>query len=137
MAEWSGNGLQNRQGRFDPCNLRHIDGATMIEVIVTKHAAQRLKERLGIKRKAVIRHAQMAFTQGKTPSDAQPNDYTIWLTHRQSLNNKIMYIVYKQWVYIFSLCNDKQVPKLITVYPLDKVEQEDQDIYLGGKLHYA
>ena len=86
----------------------------MSEVIVTNHAAKRLKQRSGLPKKAVNRFAEIAFLKGKKHADVKGRlkRYLdkLFLSHMNGNNIR----VYGMFVFIF------QDTRLITVLSLPK-----------------
>jgi aryl-alcohol dehydrogenase-like predicted oxidoreductase len=85
-----------------------------MEIVLTRHSIKRLKERLGLPKKACQRMAQTAFDKGITFFDTAgaANKYfrRIYDKNRKANNVK----VYGKFAYIFS------ENTLITVLPLPK-----------------
>jgi hypothetical protein len=70
--------------------------------IITQHAKKRLKERMGLAKRAHARHIQHVLTEGT-------------FLYRNKRKN-IFYILYNYKEYVFGLTNHYQ-PILITLYP--------------------
>lgn len=102
-----------------------------MEIEISKHALERLRERFGIKKRAARRHVTRAFTEGLTPEQYGLKIVSEHYAKRQQMTEKFMYLIYNGWVHIFTL-NDKGHPVLITAYdPL--THEEPEAIYLRGK----
>lgn len=81
---------------------------------VTKHGAKRMKERLGLQKKAINRHADIALEKGLTHAMCKGNlkRYIdgLYLKHKTGFN----YRIYNHSVYMFTF----DTHKLITTIPL-------------------
>ncbi len=89
----------------------------MIEI--TKHAFTRLKERMGLNRKAARRHAEKAFTDGISPKEYPYREIGELYAKRQIFDTGRFYLFYRDIVHIFAV-NDLNIPVLVTVYdPLE------------------
>jgi hypothetical protein len=86
----------------------------MEDAKVTKHAEKRMKQRLGLNRKASCRHATMVLNKGKKHNEASGRlkRYLdkLFLEYKSSNNTR----VYGEYVYLFNRNN------LITVFEIDK-----------------
>lgn len=83
-------------------------------MLITKHACQRAKERLGLNKKAIKRMAEIAFEKGLRHSDTNPHSQlnrffsALYLKHEFADNIRI----YGEHVYIFG------GEKLVTIFKL-------------------
>lgn len=94
------------------CEL--CQAAAAVEVILTDHAIERLKERVGLNRKAGQRTAEKAYHHG-TPPEATTGDLRTWLEClRCSATNATNLRLYGQHLYLF------KGAILITVYWVPK-----------------
>lgn len=87
-------------------------------LIITKHAKKRLKQRIGLKPRAMLRHAIRAFKNGVIAVEHQNKNIAAWFRGEQEKDKSIMYVIFGSWVYIFGLSEDR-VPVLVTVYKLE------------------
>lgn len=82
------------------------------EVVVTRHAAKRIRQRLGLNKRATQRHAQLAFDQGFSHAQARGrlkrHMNRLFLDHGNATNMR----VYGEFIYLFAQ------DVLITVVPL-------------------
>lgn len=102
-------------------------------VIVSKHAEKRLKERLGLNRKASQRHALKAFNEGILPSDYPVKDVATIFAGKQATTTHLMYLIYKDCVHIFGL--SEETPILVTVYDPLSVEKKKPTYKSGEKIY--
>lgn len=81
---------------------------------ITKHAEKRIKQRLGLGKKAVLRLAERALTQGKTHAEFTGGMKRfldkVYLSHKTANNLRVLNY------YVFIFCNDT----LITVLSLPR-----------------
>ena len=83
-------------------------------MIITNHAAKRFKQRVGLPKKACLRHAELAFTNGFTHSEARGKAKRyldkLFLEYHKADNMR----VYGGFVYLFV------GETLITILPLPR-----------------
>lgn len=102
-----------------------------MSVEVSRHAVKRLKERLGLKKKAVKRYAEAAFKEGVLPKEYGFKPIRDIYNARQELDQSYMYLIYRGLIHIFGI-NAEKTPVLVTVYdPLASDERED--IFFRGE----
>lgn len=98
---------------------------------VSRHAQKRLKERLGLNRKAAIRHAEKAFKEGICPKDYYFSQVGQKFALKQEKTTDQMFLFFKDYLYVFGTNAEKQ-PVLITVY--DPLHEGWGRQYVGGQL---
>ncbi len=98
---------------------------------VSRHAYKRLKERLGLNKKAARRHAEKAFKDGVFPKDYYFVEIGQKYALLQERQGNRMYVFYNDLLYIFGLSAER-VPTLVTVY--DPIHGEWEKQYVGGRL---
>lgn len=108
------------------------DETTLPEI--SDHAYKRLKERLGIKKKAARRHAHKAYINGISPSEYDHAHLRAWYTGRQEIEESRLILIYQENIYVFSKLTAP--PKLITVICPHSSETETRERYLRGDRHF-
>lgn len=104
-----------------------------MQVNLTVHAEERLKQRLGLNRKAAKRYASIAFKEGIYPKDYYVKDIAKKYELAQQVTNDIMYLFYKDFVHVFAVTEDSE-PKLVTLFDPARERTESFLKYSRGKL---
>ena len=84
-------------------------------VEITKHAFRRLKDRLGLNRKAARRHAEKAFANGISPDEYPYRELGELYVKKQRFDQSKMYLFYQDAVHVFDL-NERKIPVLVTAF---------------------
>lgn len=101
-------------------------------VHVSRHAEDRLSQRLGLNRKAAKRYARLAFEQGVQPKDYYFEEIGKKWELTQERNKQVMYLFYKDCLHVFSLNVDRE-PLLVTLFD-PTTEERSRPIYKAGKI---
>lgn len=85
------------------------------EITVTYHARKRLKERLGIRKSACVRHAQLVFDKG-TPRQEVSGNLRRYMNKKHLQDPSINEMrLYGEFIYMF--CDES----LVTVFGVPKI----------------
>lgn len=87
-------------------------------MIVTTHAKRRLRQRLGLKSKACIRHAIKAFYDGFLARDYPHKPTAKFYNSKQEKDHSKCFIIFRNEIYIFTYDYKKELPILVTTYPM-------------------
>lgn len=95
-----------------------------MKIEITRHAEQRMRERLGLNKKSIERMAQRAYDNGICHSETRGN-LNKWITKVYFSNKNANNIrLYRNMLYIF--CNDV----LVTVFHVPHKLSKDLDRFL-------
>ena len=86
----------------------------MAEIIISPHSKDRMKERLGMNKKSIEKHAKKAYADGLKHSETSGrlNKYITMLYFKKEIANNIR--IYHHYVYVF------KEGILLTVIPLPR-----------------
>lgn len=91
-------------------------GTTISEAIITDHALQRLRKRVGIPKRAALRHVQKVLERGVWLDEHTNARFRRWVKEMQAYYPDCTYVEYGGFVYVFS--GSQESLRLITVlYP--------------------
>ena len=83
------------------------------QVTVSKHALERLKERLGLNRKAAKRQAVLAWERGVQPQHYAIKEWRELYSWHQEQDDSVMLLIYNDMLYVWGLKDG--CPNLVTV----------------------
>lgn len=99
---------------------------------ISKHAEDRMKERLGLNRRAGRRHIEKVLQYGLTPDKYGIKAVKNRFVGYQECNPEHVYLVYNDFLYVFGKDSAGEAI-MITMYdPMTVMRQEDR--YVRGKL---
>lgn len=103
----------------------------MSEVEISKHAMERLRERFGLKKRAIRRYVDSAWKFGTLPHESDMKQIADRYAKRQQMTAENLYLIYMGRVFIFGI-NPAGKPVLVTAY--DPTTREDgETFYLKGQ----
>lgn len=86
------------------------------EALITEHALQRLRKRVGIPKKAASRHVHKVLEKGTELSEHTSSRFRRWAKEAQAYYPDCTYIEYGGFIYVFSRADGDL--RLVTVlYP--------------------
>jgi len=92
----------------------------MCKIFMTDHSNERMKERMGLNKKAAAREAAKAHEHGLTVDDLDgPLARHIEASDCHS-DDDCRSKIYHNWVYVFSECPERDEAVLVTVYELKR-----------------
>lgn len=115
-----------------PQEIQNMEETT--RVFVTDHAAKRIKERLGLSRKAVERQASKAMQYGIHPAEHQSAEVRKWFAS-MALTSTCHYRFYNGFLYVFRI-DHNVLPALVTVYSPSQSDDKREKYYSKGQGHY-
>lgn len=98
---------------------------------VSRHAEDRLRERLGLNRKAAKRYASLAFEHGVKPEDYYFETIGKKWELAQDRREGVIYLFYKDCIHVFNV-NNPEEPILVTMF--DPTTKPCGKVYKAGKL---
>lgn len=101
-----------------------------MQVEVSRHAEDRLKERLGIPKRSVRRHAQKAWDEGVMPGDYYCRSVGAEWERRQMVDQSVLYMFYGDLLHVWGFKNE--VPSLVTVYDPLSPPPSHTEAYVAG-----
>lgn len=102
--------------------MTDVNGGKKVNVVITKHAEKRCKERNGWKRSASRRMAMKALVNG-TPSESTEGELHFWIRERKDNDDSKLYYVFGNHLYIYTTKQEtkKEITYiLITVIPINQ-----------------
>lgn len=103
----------------------------MTDIDISRHAEDRLKERLGIPKRSVRRHARKAWDEGVMPGDYYCRAVGAEWERRQMVDPSVLYMFYRDMVHVWGLRDG--VPRLVTVYDPLSPPPSSVRSYVGGQ----
>ena len=86
--------------------MTDVNGGKKVNVVITKHAEKRCKERNGWKRSASRRMAMKALVNG-TPSESTEGELYFWIRERKDDDDSKLYYVFGNHLYIYTKVRKK------------------------------